>query len=390
MAALVAPQKTSTDTKRAERVGRAEAAGAVTVPGRYNRPVEVTVPGTYAVGVVFGTAVVALVATAAMDPQTPAPAGLTSVAGVKVGHHTLAERPTGCTVILVEPAAVAAIDVRGAAPGTVETDLLRPDMLVGSVNAIFLSGGSAFGLDTRAGIMRYLEEQKIGFRYGGAYVPIVTGAIIFDLNVGGAPTVRPGPDCGYRAAAAASAGPVAEGSVGAGAGATVGKFGGAGRAMKGGVGSTALSSAGGLVVAALVVVNASGSVVDPRTGKPVAGVRTADGKALEDPFALVRRGAAPAGAGENTTIGVVATNARLTKAQASRVAAMAHDGLARAIVPSHTMSDGDALYALATGAVDAEVNRVGVLAAEAVTEAILRAVRAATGLPGFPAASDIR
>ena len=168
-----------------------------------------------------------------------------------------------------------------------------------------------------------------------------------------------------------------EGSIGAGAGATVGKFGGAGRAMKGGVGTASLSATGGLIVGALVVVNAAGSVIDPRTGKPVAGVRSADGKSLEDPFALVRRGTAPTGTGENTTIGVIATNARLTKAQAHRVVTMAHDGLARAIVPAHTMSDGDTLFALATGTVDAEVNRVGVLAAEAVSDAILRAVRAA-------------
>ncbi len=160
--------------------------------------------------------------------------------------------------------------------------------------------------------------------------------------------------------------------------------------MKGGVGTASLTTTDGLIVGALVVVNASGSIVDPRTGKPVAGVRTADGRSLEDPFALVRRGLAPAGSRENTTIGVIATNARLTKAQAYRVAVMAHDGMARAIVPAHTMSDGDALFALATGAVEAEVNRVGVLAAEAVTDAILRAVRAAKGLPGFPAVADIK
>lgn len=335
----------------------------------------------------------ALAATMAppMNAQSSSPSSsITDVPGIKVGHHTLSERPTGCTVVLADPAAVGAVDVRGGAPGTVETDLLRPDELVNTVNGIVLSGGSAFGLEARTGVMKYLEEQKIGFRFGGAYVPIVPGAIIFDLNIGNAPTIRPGADCGYRAAASAAAGAVKEGSVGAGAGATVGKFGGAGRAMKGGVGTASLTATGGLIVGALVVVNAAGSVIDPRTGKPVAGVRTADGKSLEDPFALVRRGTAPTGTGENTTIGVIATNARLTKAQAHRVVAMAHDGLARAIVPAHTMSDGDTLFALATGTVDADVNRVGVLAAEAVTDAILRAVRAATGLPGFPAVADIR
>jgi L-aminopeptidase/D-esterase-like protein len=340
-------------------------------------------------GLVAGAGLVLAIMTSSPPPQATPASSITDVPGVKVGHHTLSERPTGCTVVLVDPAAVGAVDVRGGAPGTIETDLLRPDELVNAVNGIVLSGGSAFGLAAQPGVMKYLEEQKIGYRYGGAFIPIVPGAIIFDLNVGGAPSIRPGPDCGYAAARAAAAGPVMEGSVGAGAGATVGKFGGAGRAMKGGVGTASLS-VNGLVVGALVVVNAAGSIVDPRTGKPVAGVRAADGKTLEDPFAIVRRGTAPSGTGEHTTIGVVATNARLTKAQAHRVAAMAHDGMARTIVPSHTMSDGDTLFALATGAVDADVSRVGVLAAEAVADAILRAVRAAKGLPGFPAVSDIR
>jgi L-aminopeptidase/D-esterase-like protein len=342
-------------------------------------------------GLVAAFALAAVTMATPSDTQSSSRlSGITDVPGITVGHHTLAERPTGCTVVLADPAAVGAVDVRGGAPGTVETDLLRPDELVNTVNGIVLSGGSAFGLESRTGVVKYLEEHKIGFRFAGVYVPIVPGAIVFDLNVGGKPSVRPDAECGYRAAAAAAAGPVAEGSVGAGAGATVGKFGGPGRAMKGGVGTASLASTGGLIVGAIVVVNAAGSVIDPRTGKPVAGVRSADGRSLEDPFALVRRGTAPSGTGENTTIGVVATNARLTKAQAHRVVAMAHDGLARAIVPAHTMSDGDTLFALATGAVDAEVNRVGVLAAEAVSDAILRAVRAATGLPGFPAVADIR
>jgi L-aminopeptidase/D-esterase-like protein len=344
-----------------------------------------------AVSLAAGTSLVAVMIGSASTRQASLrPSGITDVPGIKVGHYTLTERPTGCTVILADPAAVGAVDVRGGAPGTVETDLLRPDELVNSVNSVFLSGGSAFGLDVRPGIMKFLEERKQGYHFGGAYVPIVTGAIIFDLNVGGAPSIRPGADCGYKAAAAASAGPVEEGSIGAGAGATVGKFGGAGRAMKGGVGTASLTTTDGLIVGALVVVNAAGSIVDPRTGKPVAGVRAADGKSLEDPFALVRRGLAPSGSRENTTIGVVATNARLTKAQAMRVATMAHDGMARAIVPSHTMSDGDTLFTLATGAVEGDVNRVGVLAAEAVTDAILRAVRAAKGVAGFPGASDIK
>jgi L-aminopeptidase/D-esterase-like protein len=218
---------------------------------------------------------------------------------------------------------------------------------------------------------------------------------LYDLNIGGHPEITPGADCGYKAAAAAKAGPVDEGNAGAGAGATVGKLMGPSRAMKGGLGSSALQTTDGWIVGAIVAVNAVGSVIDPRTAKPVAGVRTADGGGLEDPFALVRRGLlqqAPARGSENTTIGVIATNARLTKAQARKVAQMAHDGMARAIVPSHTPSDGDTLFVLATGdrAGVANVGTIGALAAEAVTDAILRAVRAAKGLPGYPAAGDIR
>jgi L-aminopeptidase/D-esterase-like protein len=316
--------------------------------------------------------------------------GITRIPGIKVGQLTLDTRPTGCTVILTPANTVGAVDVRGGAPGTVETDLLRPDELVSTVNAVVFAGGSAFGLAARDGVMKYLEEQKIGYAFGGAYVPIVSGAILFDLPIGDNPRVRPDAVCGYEAATRATTGRVAEGSVGAGAGATIGKFGGPGHAMKGGVGTTSFTLTDGLIVGVLVVVNASGSIIDPHTGKPVAGVRAADGKSLEDPFALVRRGVAPSGAGGNTTLGVVATNARLTKAQALKVAAMAHDGFARTIVPSHTMSDGDTIFALATGQVDADVNRVGVLAAEAMSDAILRAVRLAKGLPGFPGVADLR
>jgi L-aminopeptidase/D-esterase-like protein len=202
--------------------------------------------------------------------------------------------------------------------------------------------------------------------------------------------VRPDAVCGYEAASRASTGRIAEGSIGAGAGATIGKFGESGRAMKGGVGTASLIMTDGLIVGTFVVVNAAGSIVDPRTGKAVAGVRAADGKSLEDPFALLRRGLAPTGTRENTTLGVVATNARLSKSQAQRVAAMAHDGFARTIVPSHTMGDGDTIFALATGQMDADVSRIGVLAAEAMSDAILRAVRAAKGLPGYPGVADLK
>ena len=316
--------------------------------------------------------------------------GITRVTGIKVGQVTLDARPTGCSVILAPPNTVGAVDVRGGAPATVETDLLRPDELVTNINAVVLAGGSAFGLDVRTGVMRFLEEHKVGYAFGGTYVPIVSGAAIFDLPIGDNPHIRPDADCGYQAASRATAGHVSEGSVGAGAGATIGKFGGPGHAMKGGAGTSALVMSDGLIVGTFVVVNAAGSVVDPRTGKVVAGVRGSDGKSLEDPFALVRRGTAPTGTGENTTLGVVATNARLSKAQAQRVAAMAHDGFARAIVPSHTLADGDTIFVLATGELDADVSRVGVLSAEAMTDAILRAVRAAKGLPGYPSVADLK
>jgi L-aminopeptidase/D-esterase-like protein len=325
--------------------------------------------------------------------NTQAPAGLTAVPGIRVGHHTLTERLTGCTVIIADGGAVGGVDVRGAAPGTRETDLLDPGNLVEKVNAILLSGGSAHGLDAAAGVMRYLEERKAGYAFGGAYVPIVPGAVLFDLPIGDKPHVRPGADCGYRAAGAATGGAIAEGNVGAGAGATVGKFGGLRRPMKGGIGTASITTADGLIVAALVAVNAAGDIIDPATGRVVAGVRTEDGKGLLDVRTLLRGGGLPPPApAEHTTLGVVATNATLTKAQAGRVATMAHDGFARAIVPSHTMGDGDVIFSLATGtrAGEANVSVIGALAAEVTAEAILRAVRAATGIPGYPAVRDLK
>lgn len=321
----------------------------------------------------------------------PAPRGLTAVAGLKVGHYSMPGRPTGCTVVLAEAGAVAGVDVRGAAPGTRETDLLSPVNLVEKVHAIVLSGGSAFGLDAASGVMRYLDERGIGFPTGFGNVPIVPAAVLFDLNVGNG-RIRPTADCGYRAAESATAGDVAEGNVGAGTGATVGKFAGVGRAMKGGLGTASISTPDGFVVAALVAVNAGGDIIDPATGRVVAGVRTEDGKDLADVRKLVRSaGLTPEGfPGRNTTIGVVATNATLTKAQATKIAQMAQDGLARAIWPSHTMADGDTVFALATGSRGpADVTRLGALAADVMSEAILRAVRAAKGIPGYPAVSDL-
>lgn len=317
--------------------------------------------------------------------------GLTAVEGVKVGHFTLSERPTGCTVVLTEAGAVAGVDVRGSAPGTRETDLLDPIHLVQEVHAVVLSGGSAFGLDAATGVVRYLEGKKIGFDTGVAKVPIVPAAILFDLGVGGKPEIRPDAECGYRAAETASSGPVPEGNVGAGAGATVGKLLGPDRAMKSGVGTAAIRWGSGLVVAALFVVNAAGDVIEPETGKVVAGARTEDGKAFVDVRKLIREGARFERQVGHTTLGVVATNARLSKGQATKVAQMAHDGVARAIEPAHTPVDGDAIFALATGTWKGEPDlmSIGELAAQASAEAIVRAARMASSIPGFPAARDV-
>jgi L-aminopeptidase/D-esterase-like protein len=341
---------------------------------------------------------VALIAPAVLA-QTPAPSfngTLTSVPGVKVGHITVDGRPTGCTVVLTESGAVAGVDVRGAAPGTRETELLNPVNTVQQVHAIVLAGGSAFGLDAASGTVRYLDEKGVGFKVSShgvmANVPIVPAAILIDLGVGGSAAIRPGADCGYRAAAGATGGPVVEGSVGAGAGATVGKMAGFQRAMKGGVGRAAIRMDDGLIVAALVAVNAYGDVVDPATSKVIAGVRTPDGKGLADARVLLRTTQLkPPATGGNTTIGVIATNRALTKPQATKIAQMAHDGFARTIYPIHTAVDGDTVFALSTGTDkgDPDVTRIGALAADVMAEAVLRAVRKATGLPGYPAARDL-
>ncbi|PWT86980.1 MAG: peptidase S58 [Blastocatellia bacterium] len=328
---------------------------------------------------------------------------LTSVPGIKVGQITLAERPTGCTVVVVDGDAVGGVSQRGAAPATRETDLLAPLNLVDRVNAVVLTGGSAFGLDAAAGVVRWLEEHNVGYPTTAGRVPIVPAAAIYDLAVGQNPRIRPTADCGYKAAQAATTDPVAEGSVGAGAGATVGKLGGfaehagypSGTLLptKAGVGSTAIAVPNGLIVAAIVAVNAVGDIVDPGTGKIVAGARHADGT-YADARKILRSGARldRSRPGENTTIGVVATNARLTKVQVNRVALMADDAYARAINPAHTMGDGDTVFALATGrwSGDADVTLIGALAAEAMAEAIVRAATHATAAAGIPAARDLR
>jgi L-aminopeptidase/D-esterase-like protein len=326
-------------------------------------------------------------------PQQTANATITAVPGIKVGHFTLSERPTGCTVILVDGDAVGGVSQQGGAPGTRETDLLNPLNMVDKVNAIVLAGGSAFGLEAATGTVRWLEEHNIGWPAGASRVPIVPAAILFDLGVGGNPKVRPTADCGYKAAAAATTAPVPEGTVGAGAGATVGKFGGPGRSMKAGIGSASIVLPSGLMVAAIVAVNAVGDIIDPATGKVVAGVRNPDGT-FADARKILRDGGSrqPPRAGENTTIGVVATNAKLSKSLAARMALMADDGYARAISPSHTNGDGDTIFSLATGRWDgnADITVIGALAAEAVADAIVRAATQATGVAGIPAARDLR
>ncbi len=324
-------------------------------------------------------------------PAAPA-GGLTDVSGLRVGHFTDARRPTGCTVVVAEGGAVCGVDVRGGAPGTRETDLLDPVNSVQQVHAVVLSGGSAFGLESATGVVRYLEEKGIGFPVGVGKVPIVPAAILFDLSIGDW-TIRPDARAGYEAARTAAAGPVAEGSVGAGAGATVGKLFGRGLAMKGGLGTASVRLPDGAVVAALVAVSAYGDVMDPATGRVLAGVRTRDGKGLRGAVDALLAGETPGRplAGQNTSIGVVATNVSLTKTEATKVAQMAHDGLARSIRPVHTPWDGDTLFALSTGTVklDQATLVVGALAAEAVARAVVRAVTTATGLPGYPSAGDL-
>lgn len=332
-----------------------------------------------------------------LSAQDTSAMSITDVPGIRVGHHTLAGRPTGCTVILAPAGATAGVDVRGGAPGTRETALLDPVNTISQVHAVVLSGGSAFGLDAASGATRWLEEQGIGYEAGGFRVPIVVAAILFDLGVGDG-SIRPGSECGYVAARSAEASAPAEGNVGAGAGATVGKLRGMDRAMKGGIGSASVRGSDGLVVGALIAANPLGDVIDPASGEVIAGVRTEDGTAMADARRLLRDepgGAEPA-VHENTVIGVVATNAVLTKPEATMVARMAHDGLARAVWPAHTPWDGDTLFVLATGEAsdgarspEAELIEVGALAADAVAEAIVRAVRAAESLTGLPAAGDL-
>lgn len=332
------------------------------------------------------------------------PGSLTDVAGLSVGHSAEPGRPTGCTVVLCPQGAVCGVAVRGGSPGTRETDVLRPENTVSEVHAVLLTGGSAFGLDAAGGVMRWLDERGHGLVVGPARVPIVPAAVLFDLWLGD-PHIRPHAGTGYAACEAASTQAPAQGNAGAGLGATVGKFFGLARAMKGGVG-TASVQVGDLTVAALVVVNAIGDVL-AADGSVIAGARTHDGLALAHSLDALLQGRGPdrvmqgmtqgmtqdMTAGMATTIGVVATNARLNKGQATQLAGLAHHGLSRAVNPI-SVADGDTLFALATGSAGhaGDASALGAMAAEAVARAIRNAVKAAQGLkdPALPAARDLR
>jgi L-aminopeptidase/D-esterase-like protein len=323
---------------------------------------------------------------------------ITDVPGILVGHADDAAALTGCTVVLCPQGAVGGVDQRGGAPGTRELDALRPMHLVQQAQGVLLAGGSAFGLDAATGVMRWLEEHGAGVDVGVARVPIVPAAILFDLGVGRA-DVRPDAAMGYRACLAASSERPREGNAGAGMGCTVGKLLGPAQGMKGGLGTASLSLAGGLVVGAIVAVNALGDVVDPQTGEIVAGARQpgSEPPRMADSLAVLRSRAEQAGPWPNasrpptnTVIGVVASNARLSKEEANFVAQMAHDGLARTIRPAHTLFDGDTIFALATGERPADVSAIGALAAEVLAQAILSGVRAAEAVPGWPSASSFQ
>lgn len=334
---------------------------------------------------------------------------LTAVAGLKVGHWTDENALTGCTVVLCDGGAIGGVDVRGGGPGTRETDLLAPGRMVERVDAVVLTGGSAFGLAAADGVMRYLEEQGKGFDVGVARVPIVSAAVIFDLGIGDA-TVRPGADEGYKAATAATVKPVPQGNVGAGTGATAGKWAGPHYAMKSGLGTSALRLPGGGTVGALVVANPVGDIIDPLTGSIVAGAYDREGNTFVSQS--VGRGSSPGGeninAGPsrqplapNTVIAVVATDIPLSKEAMHRIAVMAHDGIARTVYPAHTPFDGDTVFALSTGLADMaparsrteemeRIGQVGAAAAEALALAIVGAARAADAAGGLPGAKEIR
>lgn len=324
------------------------------------------------------------------------PGHIAQVGGIRVGHFTDSRRPTGCTVVIFEGGAVAGVDVRGASPGTRETDLLNPINTVQRVNAILLSGGSAYGLSAASGVMQYLEEHDEGFRVGPHVVPIVPAAILFDLNIGDG-KIRPNHQSGYTACQAASDTQAMQGNVGAGAGATVGKLFGSKNAMKSGLGTASLQVGPELIVGAIVAVNAVGDVLDYRMrNRILAGARTPDGKGFLNSKEQMLNGAiaerAKTSTGAHTTIGVIATNARLTKAEGTKIAQMTHDGLARTIWPIHTAFDGDTIFAAGNGRLDVrgDVTTIGSVAAEVMARAVNNAVLSAAGIPNYPAYRNLK
>lgn len=312
------------------------------------------------------------------------------IEGIRVGQVTATQHHTGCTVVLAEEGAVAGVDVRGGAPGTHGTDALRPENLIDRLHGVVLTGGSAFGLATVQGVMRYLRERNCGFATDYGVVPIVSGAVVFDLGLNRSEHL-PDANMGYQACEKASTVGVEQGCVGAGTGATVGKLFGFDRAMKGGQGFASISSPDGLRVWALAVVNAYGDVRDHKSGELLAGVRTEDGRLLADAGANLGSLEALRGfAGTNTVLGVVATNVKFSKVELTKVAQMAQNGVARAVVPAHTLYDGDTVFALSTGSHDGvEVTVVGALAAQLMGQAIVNGVLQAEGVDGVPAHKDL-
>ncbi|QRG70009.1 P1 family peptidase [Brevibacillus choshinensis] len=315
---------------------------------------------------------------------------ITDVPGVKVGHAQNTEALTGCSVILLERPSVCGVDVRGSAPGTRETDLLDPMNMVSVVHSICLSGGSAYGLDAATGVMQYLEDQGVGLDVMFGVVPIVPGAVLFDLAIGDH-KIRPDRQMGYEAAAKASKDAVAQGNVGAGTGASVGKLNGFANAMKSGLGCASVKLDNGLVVGAIVAVNAVGHVFDPQSGKILAGPRDGEGALIDSVEVMKISAFSPIPPGTNTTIAVVASNAILTKSEAKKAAQMAHDGLARTIRPIHTMNDGDTIFSVATGEVEATVDLIGTLSADVLAAAVISAIvhaEPAGGLPSYTSLSN--
>ncbi|MEN8242186.1 MAG: P1 family peptidase [Chloroflexota bacterium] len=325
---------------------------------------------------------------------------ITDVPGITVGHAHDLEAITGCTVVLCEDGAVGGVDQRGGGPGSREIALLDPVNNIQKIHGVMLSGGSAFGLDAAGGAMQYLEENGIGYQTQVARVPIIPSAILFDLNIGD-PNIRPDKQMGYQACLNATDQPPAQGSVGAGTGAAVGKLLGLGQATKGGIGTASMEIGGGIIVGAIVAVNAIGDVIDPQTNQIIAGTRSVrkgpisigGDQVFADSLSILRslvgRTLLGLASKANTVIGVLATNARFDKAQTNKLAQMAQNGVVRTIRPAHTMHDGDTIFAMSTGEKKGDLNIVGAFAAQVMAEAVLNAVRKATSLGGVPAISDL-